>query len=136
MDPNMVKFLNETCQWVWSEVVEPAIQMGVTEEEFALLRVICFLTPVPLLSRKAKAIIRNAQNYYRSVLTELVVNCSSTTDFLVLSKRLSSILMLLTPLEKTAQIEDENMAVMTMFDINGMSGQLPYEFYVRRTMRF
>ncbi|KAI6227296.1 hypothetical protein M3Y99_01265600 [Aphelenchoides fujianensis] len=136
LDVNLVKYLHETAAWVWSEVVEPAIQMNITEAEFALLRVICFLTPVPLLSRKAKTIIRNAQNYYRSVLTELVVNCSSTSDFLVLSKRLSSILMLLTPLEKTAQIEDENMAVMTMFDICSMNGVLTQEFYVRRTMRF
>lgn len=128
--------MTETCKWVYTEVVEPALQMNVSEQEFALLCVICFLTPVPLLSRKSKSIIRNAQNYYRSVLTDLVVNCSSTTDFLILSKRLSSILMLLTPLEKTAQIEDENMAVMTMFDINGMNGSLPYDFFVRRTMRF
>lgn len=35
--------------------------------------------------------------------------------------------MLLTPLEKTAQIEDENMAVMSMFDLHGMQGTLPYE---------
>ncbi|KAI6214521.1 hypothetical protein M3Y94_00278200 [Aphelenchoides besseyi] len=136
VDANLQKFLHETAAWVWSEVVEPAIQMNVTEAEFALLRVICFLTPVPLLSRKAKTIIRNAQNYYRSVLTELVVNCSSTSDFLVLSKRLSSILMLLTPLEKTTQIEDENMAVMTMFDLNGMHGELLFNLYVRRVMRF
>jgi len=136
IDPSLSKFLTETCKWVYTEVVEPALQMNITEEEFSLLRVICFLTPVPLLSRKAKAIIRNAQNYYRSCLTELVVNCSTSVDFLVLSKRLSSILMLLTPLEKTAQIEDENMAVMTMFDLNGMHGSLPYDFFVRRTLRF
>lgn len=106
----MSKFLTETCKWVFTEVVEPALQVKVTEHEFALLCVICFLTPVPLLSRRSKAIIREAQNHYRSVLTDLVVNCSPTSDFMALSKRLSSILMLLTPLEKTAQIEDENMA--------------------------
>lgn len=45
VDPSLSKFLVEACKWVFTEVVEPALQMGVTAEEFALLRVICFLTP-------------------------------------------------------------------------------------------
>jgi hypothetical protein len=45
VDPSLSKFLVEACKWVFTEVVEPALQMNVSAEEFALLRVICFLTP-------------------------------------------------------------------------------------------
>lgn len=43
--------------------------------------------------------------------------------------------MILPALEKTTQIEDDNLTIMTMFDIGGLQGDLTYAFYVRRTSR-
>ncbi|KAI6187552.1 hypothetical protein M3Y98_00256700 [Aphelenchoides besseyi] len=100
--------LIEAGRVVWDELLEPGDQIGMTEEEFALLRVIAFLNPVPQLSPRGREIVRSAQARYHSALADLILHHhGGQENFVAASKRLSALLSLLPPIE----------------------------FYIRRTMR-
>ncbi|KAI6183791.1 Nuclear Hormone Receptor family [Aphelenchoides bicaudatus] len=134
-DPVLSKFLHEMCSWVWDECVEPAREYEFTESEFALLKVLCFVTVVPNLSAKGKQIVNDASTFYQEALSNLILANSNCQTFESYTKRLSTLLSILPALEKTTQIEDAHLMYMTLFDVCGLQGDLTYNFYVRRTMR-
>ncbi|KAI6236028.1 Nuclear hormone receptor family member nhr-62 [Aphelenchoides besseyi] len=137
LDPDeMIKYnknsicdcLIEAGQVVWDELLEPGDQIGMTEEEFALLRVIAFLNPVQQLSSRGREIVRSAQARYRSALAELILHHhGGHKNFVEASKRLSALLSLLPPMEQTSQIEDQHLTMATMFNIGGLGGELTYQ---------
>ncbi|KAI6216310.1 hypothetical protein M3Y99_01825700 [Aphelenchoides fujianensis] len=134
-DPLLSKFLGEMCSWVWTEVVEIAREWKFSEAEFALLRVLCFMTPVPALSPRGKEIVREAQSFYQSVLSDLVLSNVGAGGFGRFTERLGALLMTLPALERTTQIEDDHLTMLTLGNHGQFAGSLTHEFYIRRRGR-
>ncbi|KAI6194789.1 Nuclear receptor [Aphelenchoides besseyi] len=129
-DPMLSNFLSEMCNWIWTEIVELAKQWQFTEAEWSMLRVLCMMTPA-----KGKEIVREAHNYYQSVLSDLVLSKVGAESFINYSQRLSTLQMILVALERTSQIEDDHLTLMTLGNHGSFQGSLTYEFYCRRTGR-
>ena len=45
IDKEIYPFLKAMCDWVTDEFIEPAKKMNISEEEYALLRILCFFMP-------------------------------------------------------------------------------------------
>ncbi|KAI6216641.1 Nuclear receptor domain-containing protein [Aphelenchoides fujianensis] len=98
--PGICGCLIDAGNLVWDEFLDPAYEMGMTEEEFALLRVICFLNAVPQLTPEGREVVRTAQDKYIQALTKLIAYQSGGKwDFVTISKRVSALLCLLPPVE-------------------------------------
>ncbi|CAD5221886.1 unnamed protein product [Bursaphelenchus okinawaensis] len=132
VDHNVQVNLRKSCEWLYDEVAKPSYELQVTEGEFALLRLILLFSPSPSLSPEGNRTVREAQNFYRSVLSEVVCQAYKS-DPLSASNRLCSLMLLCTPFEHMAQFETESMALLVLYGSQGLAGQLPCEYYAMRT---
>jgi hypothetical protein len=102
--------------------------------------------PVQNLSPNGKEVMRSAQQLYQTALSHSVKQVCMERDAHGLPShsvagedgwiaRLSKLIMWLAEVEKVVQIEDDQLSLLTLFNIAEMGGSLPYEFHVRKSMR-
>jgi hypothetical protein len=58
IDPSIVSYLQPICRQLFEEIIQHGVEMGVTEEEMALLKVLTFCVPVQTLTPQGKNIIQ------------------------------------------------------------------------------
>ncbi|CAD5227165.1 unnamed protein product [Bursaphelenchus xylophilus] len=132
LDKSLCANLRKSCEWLFDEVARPAQDLQITDGEFLLLRLILLFTPSPCLSPEGNVLVREAQKFYRSALSEIVLQ-SLKSDPLAASTRICSLMSLCTPFEHMAQFETESMTLLVLNGIQGSAGRLPGEYYALRT---
>ncbi|KAI6175349.1 CBR-NHR-34 protein [Aphelenchoides bicaudatus] len=107
------------------ELIEPLKRMGVTQSEYALLRVLCLCVPVGGLSEEGNKLITKSRQKYLSAFSQLIRQGlpEETTASQVL-QRISKLMMLLPIAERIAQMDDNTIAMMCVFNMAEMRGTL------------
>uniref|UniRef100_A0A1I7RTS4 Glucosylceramidase n=1 Tax=Bursaphelenchus xylophilus TaxID=6326 RepID=A0A1I7RTS4_BURXY len=116
---------------VWQSIIKPCMELGVSEEEIRILRILCVMSPVVGLSEQGAEVIKNTRRFYTSVLQALVKqkvgnNMEKTME------RVSELLLLLPAFDRIAQVEDENLSVMLTFGHSDFNGNVLEDFHMRR----
>ncbi|KAE9546471.1 hypothetical protein FO519_010317, partial [Halicephalobus sp. NKZ332] len=124
VDKEIYPFLKRICDWVTEEFIEPAKEMEIGEEEYALLRILCFFMPAATLSPKGKAIVKEARNFYRNILVQTIIHKFPDWTHEEVCNRISKLLCFLPVMETAGRIEDDNLSVMTLFNVADMQGEL------------
>ncbi|KAI6229140.1 Zinc finger and Nuclear hormone receptor domain containing protein [Aphelenchoides fujianensis] len=124
---------HRTANYAKDELIEPLKRLGVTRGEYSLMRVLCLTVPVGGLSHEGAQLITKARQKYLAAFTQIIrqglpaeVNASQVLQ------RISKLMMLLPVTERIAQLDDNTISMMTLFDIGGMKGSLPFEIHVRK----
>ena len=132
VDPEIKPYLKRLTNWLYDEFVISAKKMNLTEAEYAILRLLIFFVPVDGLSEEGKQIVREASNFYRSILCSEIRSEHSDWEIDQIMDRISSVMSFLQVIETAKIIEDEGFSVMTLFNIAQMKGELPYEVHIRK----
>ena len=99
---------------------------------FETITVNKILFSVSTLSSKGKAIIKEARNFYRNILIQTITHKFPDWTHEQICTRLSQLLCFLPVMETAGRIEDDNLSVMTLFNVADMQGELTYEIHVRK----
>jgi len=133
----VLSFLRSVYNPVFEEMLHAGADMGVSEEEVAILKVLTLCVPVPALSAQGRRVIRDAQARYQAALVEVlstkgVMGGGSSPVRLYTIQRLSTQMAWLSTIERVAQEACNHLSLMTLFNIAEMRGTFPYEIHVRR----
>uniref|UniRef100_A0AC35FQV3 Uncharacterized protein n=1 Tax=Panagrolaimus sp. PS1159 TaxID=55785 RepID=A0AC35FQV3_9BILA len=130
VDPSMIFLMKDFGDFVYDEFTEPAKEMNLNVEEYTLLKLLVFLTPVPGLSPEGTKIIKNAHRFYSEILKQQIRQNSSTmNDFF---DRMCKVTNFLSIIEQSISYCDKGFSVMSLFNIANMKGELTYEVHVRK----
>uniref|UniRef100_A0A914PRH0 NR LBD domain-containing protein n=1 Tax=Panagrolaimus davidi TaxID=227884 RepID=A0A914PRH0_9BILA len=130
VDPSMIILMKDFGDFVYDEFTEPAKEMNLNVEEYTLLKLLVFLTPVPGLSPEGTKIIKNAHRFYSEILKQQIRQNSSTmNDFF---DRMCKVINFLSIIEQSISYCDKGFSVMSLFNIANMKGELTYEVHVRK----
>lgn len=123
----------KTANYAKDELIEPLKRMGVTQSEYALMRVLCLCVPVGGLSEEGNKLITKSRQKYLSTFSQLIRQGlpEDTTASQVL-QRISKLMLMLPIAERIAQMDDNTIAMMCVFNLAEMRGTLPYEIHVRK----
>jgi len=177
------EFFGKPFNLAWSALIKPLRELQVTEQENALLRVLCFFTPIPQLSEAGMLLVNGSHQKYLNALNELVLlsrsppplpsssplpqmqdeqpcnNGGSSRAVMPMSQllsgvgqvqvlgpladdqqqmnpmqrvigRMSRLLVLLSIVEQVSQLDDDAITMMSVFNLSGMRGTLPYEIHL------
>ena len=132
VDLEIKPYLKRITNWLYDEFIVPAKKINLTEAEYAILRLLIFFVPVDGLSEEGKQIVREAANFYRTILCNEIKTEFPHLKIDQIMDRLSSIMSFLQVIETAKVIEDEGFSVMTLFNIAQMKGELSYEVHIRK----
>ncbi|KAH7718400.1 NHR-34 protein [Aphelenchoides avenae] len=113
------------------ELIKPIRENMLSETEYALLRVVCFCSPVPKMSRDGSDVINKAKEKYLNALAELVHTSQPASSFSRIAQRISWLMMLLPAAERAARVDDAALAVMSLFNMAGLQGSLTWDLHVK-----
>lgn len=131
----VLAFLRSVYNPVFEEILSDGAEMAVSEEEVAILKVLTLCVPVPTLSARGRRVVREAQARYQAALVEVLSgggqgkgegSVRHTTI-----QRLGTQMAWLSTIERVAQEADNQLSLMTLFNIAEMRGTFPYEIHVR-----
>ncbi len=97
----------------------------------ALLKVLCFCVPVAGLKSSSHSIIQSAQAKYQAALVEEVIKHPAGEGVFGNISRLMKMMSWLVAIERIAEECNQQLSLMTLFNIAEMKGSLPYELHVR-----
>uniref|UniRef100_A0AC34H036 NR LBD domain-containing protein n=1 Tax=Panagrolaimus sp. ES5 TaxID=591445 RepID=A0AC34H036_9BILA len=130
VDPSMKLLMKDFGDFVYDEFTEPAKKMNLTVEEYTLLKLLVFLTPVPGLSPEGTKIIKNAHRFYSEILKQQIRQNSPTPrEFF---DRMCAATNFLSVIEQSISYCDKGFSVMSLFNIANMKGELTYEVHIRK----
>ncbi|KAH7720614.1 nuclear receptor NHR-34 [Aphelenchoides avenae] len=89
-----------------SDIIKPIRANGLSESEYSLLRVVCFCSPVPRMSKEGSELINKAKDKYLNMLSELVYKSSPDSAFSKIAQRIGRLMMLLPAAERVAKMDD------------------------------
>ncbi|KAH7720275.1 NHR-34 protein [Aphelenchoides avenae] len=115
-----------------ADIVKPLQENEVSKAEYALLRVVCFCSPVPSMSKEGSEIIRNAKEKYLNMFSELVHRHARDPAFSKVVQRVSRLMMLLPAAERVGQMDDAALSVMSLFNLAGLQGSLTWDLHVKK----
>ncbi|CAD5226236.1 unnamed protein product [Bursaphelenchus xylophilus] len=123
----------KTANYAKDELIEPLKRMGVTKTEYALMRVLCLCVPVGGLSDHGTRVITQSRQKYLSTFSQLIKQgLPEGTSANQVLHRISKLMMLLPIAERIAQMDDNTIAMMCVFNMAEMRGTLPYEIHVKK----
>jgi hypothetical protein len=112
------------------ELIDEMRALKISDEEFAILKVICFFMAVPQLSKEGFEIVQNARRKYTSILTELIRMQNIDKPIHEILDRVSRFMLLLPIIERVSQLDDDTLGMMTIFNMAGMQSSLTYELHI------
>uniref|UniRef100_A0AC34FJH3 Uncharacterized protein n=1 Tax=Panagrolaimus sp. ES5 TaxID=591445 RepID=A0AC34FJH3_9BILA len=130
IDSEAVLSCSRTSDIANNELIDEMKALKITDEEFAILKVICFFMPVPQLSKEGFEIVQNARRKYTSVLTELIRMQNFDKPLNEILDRVSRFMLLLPIIERVSQLDDDTLGMMTIFNMAGMQSSLTYELHI------
>jgi hypothetical protein len=130
IDSEAVLSCSRTSDIANKELIDEMKALKITDEEFAILKVISFFMPVPQLSKEGFEIVQNARRKYTSVLTELIRIQNINKSFNEILDRVSRFMLLLPIIERVSQLDDDTLGMMTIFNMAGMQSSLTYELHI------
>ncbi|KAI6211674.1 Zinc finger and Nuclear hormone receptor domain containing protein [Aphelenchoides besseyi] len=121
-----------TANYAKDELIEPFKRMGVTRGEYALMRVLCLCVPVGGLSEEGHRVITKARQKYLSTFSQIIrQGLPEEVSASQVLQRISKLMMLLPIAERIAEMDNNTIAMMCVFDIN-LRGKLTYEIHVKK----
>uniref|UniRef100_A0A914D7P8 NR LBD domain-containing protein n=1 Tax=Acrobeloides nanus TaxID=290746 RepID=A0A914D7P8_9BILA len=133
---SIVTLLGNIIDVMMNEFIIPMKELQVTDAEYTLLRVICFLMPIPKLSQDGITKINAAKNKYIDAFTQVILAASPNMPMPAILQRVSRLMLLIPVVEKVAQMVDDNFAMMALFNINEMNGTLTFDLHCRKNDPF
>ncbi|CAD5225604.1 unnamed protein product [Bursaphelenchus okinawaensis] len=115
----------------WQTLVKPCMELGVSDEEMRILRILSVMCPVIGMSEGAVDLVTRTRRFYLNVLQN-IVRRREGMDVERTMQRVADLLLLLTAFDKIAHVEDENMAVMLLFGLSDFNGDVMENFHLRR----
>uniref|UniRef100_A0AC34Q309 Ecdysone receptor n=1 Tax=Panagrolaimus sp. JU765 TaxID=591449 RepID=A0AC34Q309_9BILA len=117
--------------WVYDEFISPARHMRLTENEYAILRVLVYLMPADGMSEDGKRVVREAANFYRNVLCTQIRQSYPDLSFQQVMDRMSRIMVFLSVFENAKAMANAGFSMMVLFNCPEMNEDLIYEVHVR-----
>uniref|UniRef100_A0A914QRK1 NR LBD domain-containing protein n=1 Tax=Panagrolaimus davidi TaxID=227884 RepID=A0A914QRK1_9BILA len=130
MDPNIIMSCSRISDMVNYEIIDEMKSLEITDEEFAILKVLCFFTAVPQLSKDGYEIVQQAKRKYANILTELIRTKHSNKPFTEIIERVNRFMLILPTIEKVTQIDDETLSMMVIFNMAEMKDSLSHELHI------
>uniref|UniRef100_A0A914YEK5 NR LBD domain-containing protein n=1 Tax=Panagrolaimus superbus TaxID=310955 RepID=A0A914YEK5_9BILA len=130
MDPNIIMSCSRISDMVNYEIIDEMKSLSITDEEFAILKVLCFFTAVPQLSKEGYEIVQQAKRKYANILTELIRTKHSNKPFTEIIERVNRFMLILPTIEKITQIDDETLSMMIVFNMSDMKNSLCHELHI------
>uniref|UniRef100_A0A914QMN8 NR LBD domain-containing protein n=1 Tax=Panagrolaimus davidi TaxID=227884 RepID=A0A914QMN8_9BILA len=130
MDPNIIMSCSRISDMVNYEIIDEMKSLEITDEEFAILKVLCFFTAVPQLSKEGYEIVQQAKRKYANILTELIRTKHSNKPFTEIIERVNRFMLILPTIEKLTQIDNEVLGMMIVFNMAQMKNSLCYELHI------
>jgi hypothetical protein len=130
IDSDAVLSCSRTSDIANKELIDEMKALKITDEEFAILKVISFFMPVPQLSKEGFEVVQNARRKYTNVLTELIRIQNINKSFNEILDRVSRFMLLLPIIERVSQLDDDTLGMMTIFNMAGMQSSLTYELHI------
>ncbi len=131
VNPEVNNLFLPLCNLLNTEIIQPALDIQVREEELALLKVLCFCVPIAGLKSSSHSIIQSAQAKYQAALVEEVMKHPAGEGVLGNIGRLMKMMSWLVAIDRIADEGNKQLSLMTLFNIAEMKGSLPYELHVR-----
>uniref|UniRef100_A0AC35G625 Uncharacterized protein n=1 Tax=Panagrolaimus sp. PS1159 TaxID=55785 RepID=A0AC35G625_9BILA len=130
IDSDAVLSCSRTSDIANNELIDEMKELKITDEEFAILKVICFFMPVPQLSKDGFERVQNARRKYTSVLTEHIRMQNIDKPLHEILDRVSRFMLLLPIIERISQLDDDTLGMMAIFNMAGMQTSLTYELHI------
>uniref|UniRef100_A0A7E4V0U3 NR LBD domain-containing protein n=1 Tax=Panagrellus redivivus TaxID=6233 RepID=A0A7E4V0U3_PANRE len=125
VDANIMPYLHRLVNFLHTEIVIPVRELGLTEKEYVVMKLILFFSASSVISPKGKEIINRSRRFYRNILCKTVQEEFPHYEIDETLQRVAAIMDLLPRIEQARTIEDEDFSVMTIFNIGDMKGILP-----------
>ncbi|KAH7729454.1 Nuclear hormone receptor [Aphelenchoides avenae] len=127
-----IRPLSCVCNAAHTDLIKPFQKIGVSESEYAMLRVICFFMPAPGMSSSGVDVVNEAKEKYLNAFTELVRLLRPEATFSEVLHRISRLLVLLPVAERISQLDDDTISMMSLFDYAGLRGTLTWDLHMKK----
>ncbi|KAI6233556.1 Nuclear receptor [Aphelenchoides fujianensis] len=132
-DSSIVKFMGNLSHFLWNDVVEQIRRLKITDAEMVLLRVLCWLSGVPCMSKEGREIAREGYSFYMNVLFKVVQEVVGAPE--KVPGRLCELMALLPSFEKAANLQDDGFSMMALSDLAGLGSNVIADYHLRRSFR-
>ncbi|KAH7703523.1 nuclear receptor NHR-34, partial [Aphelenchoides avenae] len=115
-----------------AELVEPISSLGISDVEYAILKLLCLSVEVPGMSRGGAEVVKTMSNKYLSLLSNAIQKSIGRADFSLAVARINQLLLLLPAAERVSQVSRSTLSLLSMFNYAGLQGQLTWELHVKQ----
>ncbi|KAE9549459.1 hypothetical protein FO519_007334 [Halicephalobus sp. NKZ332] len=115
-----------------NEIIDEMRNLNISTTECALLKLLSLFMTVPQLSPEGVTIVQRARRKYTNVLNEFVRMNYPQLDASGILERISRLMLLLPPIERVSQLDDDTMGMMAVFNMANMKGSLTYEMHIQK----